>query len=198
MMSAHEKLFTRIGNDDILEVEKKEIVHIYAQKICKLWDYYRKSIREIARLYIMGEISHEDAINLTETAHSRIRSIISRLLIEQYYNTGDDEMFDRAMSLDESVELDQTSLLDMKEFDIAHGREQAPGMVVFYNGLFIDLNDFGVRNEYRPHLKILIRDTETVEKINRKINRSRKLLEIDEITLGKKYYDGLCVRSHYC
>ncbi len=197
-MSAHEKLFTRIGNDDILEVEKKEIVHIYAQKICKLWDYYRKSIREIARLYIMGEITREDAVHLAETAHSRIRSIISRLLIEQYYNTGDHEMFDRALSLDENVELDQTSVLDMKEFDRADGRERTPGMVVFYNGLFIDLNDFGFKNEYRPHLKILIRDTEAVEKINRKLNRSRKLLEIDEITLGKKYYEGLCLRSHFC
>ncbi|HON77016.1 MAG TPA: hypothetical protein PK544_00875 [Spirochaetota bacterium] len=197
-MSAHEKLFTRIEeNTDISEVEKREIVFIYAMKISKLWDYYNRALREIARIYIEGIITKSEAAALSQRAYREIKSLIARLLIEQYYNTGDSDIFDRALSLDEEVELNTVSVLDMKEF--ADGEEEKPreNIAVFFNGLFINLKEFTDRNRHQPHFKLLIRDDEIVEKINKKINRSRYILAIDEATLGRKYYEDICNRSRY-
>jgi hypothetical protein len=109
-------------------------------------------------------------------------------------------MFDRALSLDEGVQLSKVSLVDMKELDSPSGYEsgKADSLTVFFNGLFFDLNSFvAEKKSSKRHLKMIIRDEHTVASINRKLNRSRRILEIDEITLGRKYYDGLHLRSHY-
>lgn len=197
-MSAHETLFTRIEeNTDVSEAEKREIVFIYAMKISKLWDYYNRALREIARLYIEGITTKSEAVLLTQKAYSEIKSLIARLLIEQYYNTGDSEIFDRALSLDEKVELHTVSVLDMKEFSDTADGDSVENFAVFFNGLFINLNNITGRNKYQPHLKMLIRDNEIVEKINKKIDRSRYILAVDEATLGRKYYEDLCNRSRY-
>lgn len=197
-MSAHEKLFTRIEeNTDIPETEKREIVFIYAMKISKLWDYYNRALREIARIYREGVVTRNEASSLSQRAYREIKALIARLLIEQYYNTGDCEIFDRALSLDETVELNTVSVLDMKEFS-DKGEENASGnFSVFFNGLFFNLKNFTDQNTYQPHLKMIIRDDKIVERINKKINRSRYILAVDEATLGRKYYEDICNRSRY-
>lgn len=199
-MSAHEQLYTQIYQDDLPEAEKREIVSLYALKISKLWQYYHDAVGEIATLFRLGELSKNDALNLISAAHDHSNRLLARLLIEQYYNTGDTDMFDRALSLDEGVQLSKVSLVDMKELDSPSGCESGKphSLVVFFNGMFFDLNSFVAEEEScKRHLKMIIRDEHTVASINRKLNRSRRILEIDEITLGRKYYDGLHLRSHY-
>ena len=122
----------------------------------------------------------------------KIRDYLSILLIEQFYNTGDENLFDASLMLNEKVNLEEYSTIDL---DVLNEEETGESFMLFYEGIFLTID--GKKNNNHHHLKIIVRNEKEVKKINKKLNRSRQILEVDEVTLGKKYYDGLYQRSHF-
>lgn len=60
--------------------------------------------------------------------------------------------------------------------------------MLFFEGIFLTID--GTRNSNHHHLKTIVRNEKEGKEINKKLNRSRQILEVEEVTLGKKYYEG--------
>src|SRR4030042_3983898 len=92
-------------NLQVSENEKKAIIELYALKICLLWEYYENRLNELAQLVRNQVITKREAYAVLQEFYEDTRHIASSLLIEQFYNTGEEGIFDRAMMMDEEVEL---------------------------------------------------------------------------------------------
>ncbi len=183
---------------EVTSEEMTEIIKFYATEICLLWENYRREYNILKMKYSRGEMADNDASKLTEELHDRYGTILSKLLIEQFYNTLDDNLFDSAMMVNESIELNQYSYIDKEEMErIMNGNPGDDDFIVFYKGFFFNLTEPAPERQTDGSYKIIIRDEDNVRLINRKLTRARSILETDEYLLGKKYYDGLCERSHY-
>ncbi len=184
------------GGEVISHSDRSDIIKIYAIRIDKLWTYYKKKINNIKINFLNKKISYEAKNIAAQKLSNEINLVFSNLMIEQYYNTGDFELFDRAIQFNENIELKNHSLINLNELDNYDDYEtDLFNMTIFYKGVFINLKNF--KKSAPSHLKLIVRDPETVTMINQKIDRSRRILEIDDVSLGKKIYDGLCLRSHY-
>lgn len=182
---------------DLSDNEKKEIILIYATMICKIWDYARKAIQKISGFYKSGLLDISEFNNKIEKTKKSAGFALGELCIEQYYNTGDANIFDRALMLDENVKLKSISFINLSELSKPYEEFEKTPITIFYNGFFFNLDSMDTKKQNDPAIKAIIRDDRDVERINRKLSRGRRILQIDEITLGKKYYDGLCMRTHF-
>ncbi len=186
------------GNDIFHNVTRQEylkIIEMYALEISELWHLFMKRIDELDNLCSKGRISEERKTGLISETFNTIRNDLGRLLIEQFYNTGDEHLFDTAMMIDENVLLEDYSAIDLDMIKRISEPEKGEDdlLHVFYRGIF-----FTLKNLRAPHhFKIIVRDEDEVKKVNRKLNRGRQVLKMDEFSLGKKYYEGLCYRTHY-
>lgn len=173
--------------------EHSEIVLVYATIIVTIWNDFKEYAMRLNRLLDKGIISSSDHEHLIKQTFHKIKSRLSHLLIEQFYNTGDENLFDASLMMNEDVYLEEYSTINP---DVLQGdSEREEPIRIFYNGIFLTLEKG--RDNNRHHFRIIVRNEKEVKTINRKLNRSRQILEIDEVTLGKKYYDGLCQRSHF-
>jgi hypothetical protein len=174
--------------------EQKDLVKLYADRICQLWDGFMDAIRSLRTVYSNGEITDERYSEMSQWLVGKTREILASMMIEQFYNTGESDIFDRALMINENVRLEPISLINMNEFS---GDMTETQFVVFYQGIFLML-DSAAKTEKKPEsVKAIIRDEGQVDKINSRLARSREILMIDEVKLGKKYYDGLYMRSHF-
>jgi len=184
----------------ISQTELDELVKLYAAEISEIWNTFRAYIQRNNDLLEKGHIDRNQyESNLHNSVHT-IKTILSRLLIEQYFNTGEENLFDRAMMLNENIELEDYTVIDLDK--IRKCLEQDPSedsVFIFYRGIFLNLYDLGdrLKKSMRSHLKVIIRDGEEVRKVNKRLLRGRMILQIDEVSIGKKYYDGLCGRTHF-
>ncbi len=185
-----------INNSDIFHdvsySEYYEIVHLYATIIVSIWNDFHDYTLRLNRLVDQQSITPEQRNKLLREAFRKIRDYLSILLIEQFYNTGDENLFDASLMLNEKVNLEEYSTIDL---DVLNEEETGESFMLFYEGIFLTID--GKKNNNHHHLKIIVRNEKEVKKINKKLNRSRQILEVDEVTLGKKYYDGLYQRSHF-
>ncbi len=175
--------------------ERHEVIRLYAEQINLLCDY----LSLIGESLVHGSEVVPDTAGASngEPLEDSARKLLARYLIEQYYNTGDSGLFDDALRLNEEIVLESWSILDVKiNEELARGASAAP-LVVFYQGFFFRLD--GARPELAEgeRYRVIVRDRGTVDTINLKLARSRHLLMIDELTIGRKYFDGLWLRSHY-
>jgi len=177
---------------DVSYSEYHEIVQIYATIIVSMWDNFHDYTLRLNHLVDRQIIAPGQRNKLLREAFRKIRDYLSNLLIEQFYNTGDENLFDTSLMLNEKVNLEEYSTIDL---DSLNEEETGESFMLFYEGIFITID--GTRNSNHHHLKIIVRNEKEVKKINKKLNRSRQILEVDEVTLGKKYYEGLCQRSHF-
>ncbi len=182
---------------DVNQSEYYEIIEMYATEITELWNLFRKRVETLNEFFEQEKITDKRRIELIRNAFNEIKNNLSKLLIEQYYNTGDENLFDTALMVNEEVSLDEYSAIDLDMINRINNPEESAtdSLVVFYKGIFLTLR----KNEDpgHHHYRIIVRDEEEVEKVNKKLNRGRQVLKIDEVTLGKKYYEGLCLRTHY-
>ncbi|MCU0849606.1 MAG: hypothetical protein MUD12_17130 [Spirochaetes bacterium] len=182
-------------NFNLSREEIDGIIRLYASRICSMYDCYRETLHEIEEMEHRHEIDKNDEDELLKMAHEKFDPEIGRLLMEQYFNTNDDGFFDRAMKLDEHVHLDSVSYLDAGGLSEIKDGPSAFDFVLFYRGFFLRLD--AEREKNGPEIVALVRDPEEVERINKKISRAQMILEIDEATIGRKYYMDLCKRTHY-
>jgi|GEM_PF-1303204 len=181
------------------EKQKRKIIEIYALKICKLWDYYGEIISEIDVLHNSNELNDNEYLKRITGVAEETRKMLAILFIEQFYNTGDESLFDRALAMNEEIELTIVSQINMDELDITeeYDRKMTKPLLMFYQGMFINIEDVSQPVLKEHNSELLFRDENIVKMINKKLNRARTIIDVDEVTLGKKYYDGLCMRSHY-
>ena len=177
---------------DVSYSEYHEIVHMYATIIVSMWDSFHDYTLRLNDLVDQHIITSEQRNKLLKDAFRKIRDYLSNLLIEQFYNTGDENLFDASLMLNEKVNLEEYSTIDL---DALNEEKMGDSFMLFYQGIFLTID--GNKNNNHHHLKIIVRNEKEVKKINKKLNRSRQILEVDEVTLGKKYYEGLCQRSHF-
>lgn len=173
----------------------QKIIRAYAQRICRVWDRYRDRVHEFNAQLESDAITLEEYYDSLEALNHEIIPILARLMIEQYFNTAEENIFDRAMMLDENVELEDVSIISTGEIaaDVPAPEESKP-ITLLYDGFLFPI---GEEAPARRSLTALVRDQGEVEKVNLKLSRGRELLGIDEVTLGKKCYDGLCRRTHF-
>ena len=177
--------------------EKYNIIKIYALRICLIIDDYEKKALKIIRMLRQNKIDSDEARKKLQEITAKTTHLLSKLYIEQYYNTGDDEIFDRAMMLDENIYLEEYSILDINnDEDYENLQKIDQGLLVPYEGLFILFSGNDSLSTVKK-IKILYRDPDSVKKVNKKLELGRQILNVDQITLGKKYYQGLCMRTHY-
>ncbi len=186
-------------NPEVTGEELSEIIKFYATEICLLWEYYRQEYNLIRKRFILGEIPNRMAKWQIDELHKRFGRILSKLLIEQFYNTLDDNLFDSAVMVNEEIELNQYSYIDKEEMELVmSGDAGNDDFVIFYKGFFFNITEpESSESAADGNYKIIIRDEDNVKRINRKLSRARGLLATDEYSLGRKYYQGLCERSHY-
>ncbi|HOO71438.1 MAG TPA: hypothetical protein PK926_06720 [Spirochaetota bacterium] len=177
--------------------EKYNIIKIYALRICLIIDDYEKEALKIIRIFRQNSIDTDEARKKLQSITAKTTHLLSKLYIEQYYNTGDDEIFDRAMMLDENIHLERYSILDLTNNEQCENLQKFDqGLLVPYEGLFILFSGNDSPSTVKK-IKILYRDPESVNKVNKKLELGRQILNVDQVTLGKKYYQGLCMRTHY-
>lgn len=141
-----------------------------------------------------NSISKDELSKLENELYHEMCTLMSNLLIEQFYNTGDAGLFDRSLSLNENVSLQRISVintLNVKKLE----QKDYTDFNFFYQGMFFNLHDFS--RDHDANLKIITRNNSMVAAINKKLDRARIIMRVDESTLGKKYFNGLCTRSHY-
>ena len=181
----------------------ESIVRIYAINICNLNNFYHQTIQEILERFHCGEIDEAEGFRRMKKAISLTKKMMAALLIEQYYNTGDSVIFDKSIMMDEYVILKAWSCIDPNEPDFREfdsGKNDLNNifpLLIYFRGFFFLIGDEPGGPLPTESMKKIIRNRDEVEKINKKISRARNILQIDEATLGKKYYEGLCMRSHY-
>lgn len=178
------------GRDSVESAERDEIIKLYAARICQAAEYHRRVTSEIESMSAAHELSPDDERDARELESESLHHTLARLLIEQYFNTGDEDIFDRALRFDESVHLERVSYVNTAAL---YG-ERAPGILLFHEGFFFNLQPPGPR---RGDVKVIVRDRAAVEQVNRKLERARWMLAIDEATLGLREYEGLCRRTHF-
>lgn len=183
---------------DISCRERSEIVRLYAERIdllCEFIDQAREELSSAPESAAADKVRPADDMSYLAGAATKM---LGRHLIEQYYNTGDSDLFDRALRVDEEVALDGTTVLDLEFHEMMLREGSAPPAVtVFYHGLFFTIGNEGAREDSTGRYRLLVRDDATVGSINRKLDRARRMLALDELTIGKKDYEGLWLRSHF-
>jgi len=191
----------RSGNIDLdmSRSERNKIIKLYAGKVCRLWDFYNELLREIIEHCRNGELNREESNDFIKMAYEKIKNLLGSLMIEQFYNTGQEDLFDRAMMFDENVELKDTSLINMNEFDNNSAQQDNDlKFLLYYSGLLFYLDTFAPKEvKTQTNVKIIVRDPVQVKKVNNRIVRARLILEMDETTIGKKYYQGILKRTLY-
>jgi hypothetical protein len=181
------------------EKQKRKIIEIYALKICKLWDYYSEIISEIDALHNSNKLDDSEYLKRITSVAEQTKEMLAVLFIEQFYNTGDESLFDKALTMNEKITLSIVSQINMNELNITeeYDRKMSKPLLIFYQGMFINIEDVSEPVLKKQSSELLFRDKAIVNMINQKLNRARTILDVDEVTLGQKYYDGLCMRSHY-
>jgi hypothetical protein len=184
----------------ISQRELDELIKLYAAEISEIWNTFRAYVQSTNDLLEKGRIDRDQyESNLRSSIHAT-KTILSKLLIEQYFNTGEENLFDRAMMLNENIELEDYTVIDFDK--VRKCLEHVPSdeaVIIFYRGIFLNLCNLGdsLKKSMRSHLKVIIRDGEEVRKVNKRLLRGRMILQIDEVSIGKKYYEGLCGRTHF-
>ena len=99
--------------------------------------------------------------------------------------------------MDENIILASVSHINMNELELTEEWDKHKPVVIYFNGMLVNIEDVSKPVLHEQYSELLFREPEVVQMINKKLNRARTIIIIDETTLGKKYYDGLCMRSHY-
>ena len=177
--------------------EKKRIIELYALRICILYEQTDNEIARVLNQYKQNFISRGKSRERIYCIFQKMSHALSKLLIEQFYNTGEEDFFDRAMKFDENIELEDMSIISgLSENNFEHVNSTGDGVLVPYQGMFVYFPGSDAPVSAKK-ITVIVRDHEIVEQINKKLARGRQILTIDEFTLGKKYFDGLCMRTHY-
>jgi len=176
--------------------ERKKIIRMYAEQICRIWDNYERARGVIRHMYRDREITRNQGYDSYRALQERTMQVISELIIEQFYNTGDEDLFERAMMIDEEVILKTVSFIESGRKNTRARKNH--DLLVFFRGIFLRLKK-PEENPVPDHQKIMmiVRDEKIVERVNKKLSRGRSILAIDEVTLGKKFYEGLYQRTRY-